>query len=113
MSKYPKKWLAQLRYGKTAELTEIKKDVFCCPVCGYPGVDLMHPITERGGEVWDFTICPSCGVEYGADDSVSPEMVRSGFGQVKKWAELRNKWLRNMEITPEVKAQLANIGVEL
>lgn len=54
-----------------------------------------------------------CGTEFGCDDHVYERDIAAGLNHECKWAELRNRWLREIEITPEVKAQLANIGIEL
>ncbi len=43
-----------------------------CPVCGYP--ELRHPPS-------DYTICPSCGTEFGNDDLDATH------------SELRVRWL--------------------
>jgi hypothetical protein len=48
--------------------------MYLCPVCGYERLEDPPK---------DFTICPSCGTEFGYDDAFSSH------------AELRAKWLRN------------------
>ena len=52
-----------------------------CPVCLYP--DLEAPPQE-------FTICPCCGTEFGADD-YAPQ----GRDQDLIYRELRYRWLEN------------------
>jgi hypothetical protein len=59
------------------KVTEFWKHV--CPVCGYP---YLEEPPER------FSICPSCGTEFGNDD-----FVFETSDQPKKWAELRARWL--------------------
>ena len=48
---------------------------YTCPVCGYPGLR-SNPAEE------DHFICPSCGTEFGYDDSSVSHRV------------LRNEWLQ-------------------
>lgn len=49
-----------------------------CPVCGYDGL-AEQAYDERGGA--SFEICPSCGTEFGYDDSAATH------------TELRQRWL--------------------
>lgn len=61
---------------------ELREDLavkYPCPVCGYR--ELEEP-PER------FSICPSCGTEFGYDDFVFDPRDR-----VRKLSELRNQWL--------------------
>jgi hypothetical protein len=58
-------------------VSEIGK--YMCPVCGYP--ELEEP-PER------FSICPSCGTEFGDDD-----FVFDPRDYPKKLVELRSRWL--------------------
>lgn len=110
---FPKIWKTKIRFGEVIDLVEFSEGVFCCPVCGYPGVDLMYPIPERGGEAWDFTICPCCSVEYGYEDSVSLRMIENGIGQKERWRELREEWLKGVKITEELRKQLGHIGINV
>jgi hypothetical protein len=48
--------------------------MYLCPVCGYDRLE------DPPGT---FTICPSCGTEFGYDDAFASH------------AELRAKWLQN------------------
>ncbi len=50
-----------------------------CPVCGYKGLDA--PPRDADGNA-SFDICPSCGTEFGYDDST------------RGTAQLRMEWLR-------------------
>jgi hypothetical protein len=52
---------------------------FLCPVCGYPALESPPE---------DYTICPSCGTEFGYDDFASNQQAR-----VQRWATLRSAWL--------------------
>lgn len=107
------KYLAELPFGEEAELFGAQSGLFCCPICGYPGVDLMHPIPGTGLEVFDHTICPSCSNEYGADDVATRESVEKGRGVVWRWSQLREIWLKDSEYSDEAVQQLLNIGVRI
>ena len=51
---------------------------YICPVCGYPELSLPPE---------DYTICPSCGTEFGYDDfALTPRDVD------RRHAELRREW---------------------
>lgn len=55
-----------------------------CPVCGYP--DLEEPPYDEHG-CSSFEICPSCGVEFGYDDSTTDhEALR------ERWVADGMKW---------------------
>src|SRR5262245_31580188 len=73
---------------------------FLCPVCGYP--ELALPPT-------DFTICPSCGTEFGNDDfTVSVETLRTRWltAGAPWWSEYDakpsnwNPWLQVLKVLP-------------
>jgi transcription elongation factor Elf1 len=51
---------------------------FTCPVCGYPA--LAEPHVDPTGSP-TYSICPCCGVHFGADDVDSTH------------ADLRQKWI--------------------
>jgi hypothetical protein len=64
----PQIWIISKHIAKAGE------DVYVCPVCAYPR--LPHPPV-------DFTICPSCGTEFGYHDST------------RSYSELRFYWIEN------------------
>ena len=60
------------------------ENLFTCSVCGYDGLN-EAPYDEHGCS--SFTICPSCGTEFGYDDcSMTHEVLR------KKWVLSGMKW---------------------
>ena len=67
----------ELHADMAIKVLEINKDI--CPVCGYP--ELEEP-PER------FSICPSCGTQFGDDD-----FVFDPRDYPNKLAELRRRWL--------------------
>ena len=59
---------------------------YLCPVCGYDELDLPP---------FDFTICPSCGTEFGNDDyDLSHAQLRA------RWIALGPAWWSQSETPP-------------
>jgi hypothetical protein len=57
-----------------------------CPVCGYPGLS-QEPWGPQGDQPsWD--ICPSCGIEFGYEDSHIDPVKRH-----TRHLELRQAWI--------------------
>lgn len=59
-------------------LNDDRARLFTCPVCGYNHMD--EPAYDRMGCA-TYTICPSCGTEFGYDDSNAAH------------AQLRERWI--------------------
>lgn len=60
-----------------------------CPVCGY---DLQENPWE-GTSPREDIICPSCGTQFGYHDAI--RNVGNFNATVKRYSELRKKWLEN------------------
>ena len=58
-----------------------------CPVCGYP--DLEEPAYDDYGCA-SFDICPSCGCQFGYNDSTKTPSER-----LNRWIELREQWIND------------------
>jgi hypothetical protein len=70
-------WIISMRSDPSALSTQ-------CPVCGYP--DLAEPPRDETG-LSTFTICPSCGTEFGYDDAtLSHQALRDA------WKNSGMKW---------------------
>ena len=54
------------------------ENAYMCPVCGFAALD-EPPYDEHGYPT--YTICPSCGTEFGYDDATTTH------------AQLRRKWI--------------------
>jgi len=64
-----------------------------CPVCGFPRLD-EPPYDEDGCAT--FGICPSCGTEFGYDDSnIKHEELR------RRWIEKGMPWWSQRQGPPE------------
>ncbi len=64
----------------------VKTDVITCPVCGYG--PLSPPAwTERSNGSQE--MCPSCGIQFGYDDSAGGDEAR----RAKIYEERRQKWV--------------------
>ena len=63
-----------------------------CPVCGFPGLD--EPAYNEYGSA-SFGICPSCGTEFGYDDSgASHKELR------RRWVESGMPWFSKAAAPP-------------
>ena len=87
------------------------KNINFCPVCGY---DLGFPAWQNG--LPSDEICPSCGIQFGYDDSREGEF-REGqyFGWRKKWMLDGCKWY-GASPQPEnwnPKKQLTNVQADI
>src|ERR1700761_7009994 len=60
--------------------TSMHSDSYVCPVCGFKGLE-EAPYDAHGCTT--FVICPSCGTEFGYDDSTTAH------------TELRRRWIEN------------------
>lgn len=85
----------------------ISKTRFNCPVCGYDKLD--EPAYDQHGCA-SFEICPSCGTEFGYDDS-SKEHDRLR----EEWKRQGMKWWSDSARPPadwDPGAQLRKAGFE-
>jgi predicted RNA-binding Zn-ribbon protein involved in translation (DUF1610 family) len=60
---------------------------YTCPVCGYDGLE--YPPS-------DFTICPSCGVEFGYETA-----GRSLFELRQEWVSTGANWASRVDAKPK------------
>lgn len=93
--------------------------IYFCPVCGF-GLDFEPWINKSPSD----EICPSCGTQFGYDDS---KRFKGSQDEVAKlYAGLRQRWIaggmrwsssknpfRPEPIPWHPKRQLMNIGIEL
>jgi hypothetical protein len=100
-----------------------------CPVCGYPEL-AVAPYYEAG--VPSFSLCPSCGVEFGFDDDAgacgedlapglvgehsasNPAYVEAAHAKLRqRWIESGMKWWSSSIRAPEnwdPRAQLKRVS---
>jgi transcription elongation factor Elf1 len=65
---------------------------FSCPVCGYSALD--EPAYDKHGSA-TFVICPSCGTEFGYDDSsVAHRELR------RRWIDAGMNWASKAAASP-------------
>lgn len=96
---------------------ELEDGGTACPVCGYAlaGEWPWGPIDETADDgvpyaFASFDICPCCNTHYGNEDCAStsePDAI------LKRWEELRRRWIEKAGCGPEVVQQLRNIGIEV
>ena len=84
---------------------------YTCPVCGYDRL-ASPPETPQDGTAPSYEICPSCGFEFGYDDTEGGETYES----------YRNKWIaggcrwwwdNDRPTVWDPVAQLKRIGIDL
>jgi len=104
----------ELPTGEIVTLYQASNGDFACPICGFllaggeapwwgdsesqPGITI-----KTKGFYGSFNICPCCDTEYGYEDC----------GTNASWRDLRQKWLAEIDQTPEILTQLANINVSI
>ncbi len=74
-----------------------------CPVCGFPDLDEL-PYDSQGCA--SFNICPSCGVEFGYDNSGASfeELRRRWIDGGMLWFSQANKPPRNWDPVQQLKS---------